>query len=200
MYEKRIGALACLGTGTMGHGVAFLAARAGNEVRMFGRSRESIQRGLDSIDRVITLYEGNGLMPEGSGAAIRARITGVTSIEEAVSGVDLVMESVAENLEIKHDVYKTAERHCPEKAILATDTSGLILSEIARVLKNPERFCAIHFINPPYLMPTVEICPCPATHPSVIKAASAWVQAIGNVPIVLTKEVPGFIINRIQAA
>ena len=200
MHVKRIDTVACLGTGTMGHGVAFLAAKAGNKVRLFGRSRESIRRGLDSIDRTIRLYEDNDLMPWGTGAAVRARITGVTSIEEAVSGADLVMESVAENLAVKHEVYSLTERHCPEKAVLATDTSGLVLSEIAGVLQKPERFCAIHFINPPYLMPTVEICPCPQTLPSVIDLAASWVEAIGNVPIILTREVPGFIINRIQSA
>jgi 3-hydroxybutyryl-CoA dehydrogenase len=200
MYGKRIGAVACLGTGTMGHGVAFLAAKAGNKVRMFGRSGESLRRGFDSIDRAIRLYEDNGLLPAGAGAALRARITGVTTIAEAVSGADLVMESVAEDLEIKHSVYREAEKHCPEKAVMATDTSGLAPSEIAGALKNPERFCAIHFFTPPYLMPTVEICPAPKTHPSVLRAGAAWVEAIGNVPIVLTREVPGFIINRIQTA
>lgn len=200
MHVKTIKTIACLGTGTMGHGVAFLAAKAGNKVRMFGRSGESIQRGLDSIDRAIKLYEDNELMPKGSGAGIKANIAGFTSIAEAVAGVDLVMESVSENMQVKHDVYTEAEKHCPEAAILATDTSSLTLSEIARVLKKPERFCAIHFFTPPYLMPTVEVCPCPSSLPSVISAAAAWVEAIGNVAIILNKEVPGFLINRIQAA
>jgi 3-hydroxybutyryl-CoA dehydrogenase len=200
MHVKEIRTIACLGTGTMGHGVAFLAAKAGNAVHMFGRSRDSIKRGLDSIDRAIKLYEDNTLMPPGGGAAIRANITGFTSIEEAVSGVDLVMESVSENMQTKHEVYKIAEKHCPEAAILATDTSSLTLSEVAKALQKPERFCAIHFFTPPYLMPTVEVCPCPATLRSVLDVSAAWVEFIGNVPIVMNKEVPGFLINRLQAA
>jgi 3-hydroxybutyryl-CoA dehydrogenase len=200
MYEKKINAVACLGTGTMGHGVAFLAAKAGNSVRLFGRSEESLRRGLDSIDRAVRLYEDNGLLPMDEGAALKTRIRGVTDIGEAVAGADLVMESVAEDLKVKQAVYRTAEKFCPQKAILATDTSGLAPSEIAKALKKPERFCAIHFFTPPYLMPTVEICPCPDTHISVIRAGAAWVEALGNVPIVLTREVPGFIINRIQSA
>jgi 3-hydroxybutyryl-CoA dehydrogenase len=200
MNEKSIGTVACLGTGTMGHGVAFLAAKAGNRVRMFGRSGESIRRGLDGIDRAVRLYEDNGLLPMGRASALKANITGVTDIGEAVSGADLVMESVAEDLEIKHAVYRLVEKFCPQDAVLATDTSGLAPSEIAGALAKPERFCAIHFINPPYLMPTVEICPCPETSPWVIRTAAAWVEAMGNVPLVLSREVPGFIINRIQSA
>ncbi|MDR2503947.1 MAG: 3-hydroxyacyl-CoA dehydrogenase family protein [Deltaproteobacteria bacterium] len=197
---KTIRTIACLGTGTMGHGVAFLAAKAGNHVRMFGRSGQSIKRGMDSIDRAIKLYEDNALMPRGSGAEIKAHITGFTGIAEAVAGVDMVMESVSEDMRIKHEVYKEAEKHCPAEAILATDTSSLTLSAIAAVLKKPERFCAVHFFTPPYLMPTVEVCPCPDTLPAVIATAAAWVEDIGNVPIVMNKEVPGFLINRIQSA
>ena len=201
MHVKAINTIACLGTGTMGHGVAFLAARGGNTVRMFGRSQESIQRGMDSIDRAIKLYEDNDLLPKGSGAKIKTRITGVTSIEEAVAGVDLVMESVAENMQVKHEVFQAAEKYCPDQAILATDTSSLTLSEIAKVFKKPERFCAIHFFTPPYLMRTVEVCPCPSTLPSVLDVCAGWVETmIGNVAIVMNKEVPGFLINRIQAA
>jgi 3-hydroxybutyryl-CoA dehydrogenase len=200
MHVQTIKTVACLGTGTMGHGVAFLAAKAGNAVRLFGRSQASIQKGLDGVDRAIKLYEDNNLMPKGREDEIKSRIIGVTTIEEAVSGVDLVMESVAENIKVKHEVFSTAERHCPEQAILATDTSSLTLSEISKVFKRPENFLAIHFFTPPYLMPTVEVCPGPATLKSVCDISEKWVEYLGNVPVVLTREVPGFLINRIQAA
>jgi len=200
MYVTTIKTIACLGTGTMGHGIAFLSAKAGNAVRLFGRSRDSVQRGLDNIDRAIQLYEDHDLMPKGAGDTIKANITGCASIEEAVSGVDLVMESVAENMHVKHDVYRVAEKHCPDHAILATNTSSLVLSDIAKAIAKPERFCAIHFFSPPYLLPTVEVCPCPATLRSVVDTCASWVESLGNVPIVMNKEVPGFLINRIQAA
>jgi 3-hydroxybutyryl-CoA dehydrogenase len=200
MHAQTIKTIACLVTGTMGHGVAFLAAKAGNRVQLFGRSPASIQRGLDGVDRAIKLYETNNLMPQGAGEQIKSNITGVTTVEEAVAGVDLVMESVAEDLKVKHEVFKVAEKNCPPGAILATDTSSLTLSHICSVLQRPEQFLAIHFFTPPYLMPTVEVCPGPATLPSVCAASAQWVELIGNVPIVMSKEVPGFLINRIQAA
>jgi 3-hydroxybutyryl-CoA dehydrogenase len=184
----------------MGHGVAFLAAKAGNRVQLFGRSPASIQRGMDGVERAIKLYESNNLMPKGMADQIKSNIVGMTTVEEAVTGVDLVMESVAEDLKVKHDVFKVAEKNCPPKAILATDTSSLTLSHICSVLQKPEKFLAIHFFTPPYLMPTVEVCPGPATLASVCTTSAQWVELIGNVPIVMSKEVPGFLINRIQAA
>ncbi|MDR2604692.1 MAG: 3-hydroxyacyl-CoA dehydrogenase family protein [Desulfovibrio sp.] len=200
MRAANINTVACLGTGTMGHGVAFLAAKAGYAVKLFGRSPESIKRGLDSIDRAIALYENNKLMPAGEGDKIRKNITGVTTLEEAAAGADLIMESVAEVLKVKHDVFAVVEAACPEHAVIATDTSGLDLEEIRTVFKRPERFLSIHFFTPPYLMPTVEVCPCSATSDAVRKTAVQWVESIGNMPIELSTAVPGFIINRIQAA
>jgi 3-hydroxybutyryl-CoA dehydrogenase len=200
MRAANINTVACLGTGTMGHGVAFLAAKAGYAVNLFGRSPESIKRGLDSIDRAIALYEDNKLMPAGEGEKIRKNVTGVTTLQEAVAGADLVMESVAEVLQVKRDVFAVVEAACPEHAVIATDTSGLDLEEIRTVFKRPERFLSIHFFTPPYLMPTVEVCPCSATLDSVRKTAVQWVESIGNMPVELSTAVPGFIINRIQAA
>ncbi|MDR0827698.1 MAG: 3-hydroxyacyl-CoA dehydrogenase family protein [Desulfovibrio sp.] len=200
MHVKAIKKIACLGTGTMGHGVAFLAAKAGYEVKMFGRSSESIKRGLDGVDRASVLYEDNGLLPKGSKEKIKAAIKGCTSVEEAVHDVDLVMESVAENLKVKQEVFSVVERNCPEGALVATDTSGLNLEDIRTVLKRPEQFMAIHFFTPPYLMPTVEVCPCSATLQSALDLGAQWVESLGNVPIVMAKAVSGFLINRIQTA
>ncbi len=199
-HVTEIKTVACLGTGTMGHGVAFLAAKAGYQVRLFGRSRESIARGMAGVDRAITLYETNGLMPEGQGGAIKGRITGVTSLKDAAQGADLVLESVAEDMAVKHEVFSAMERYCRPGTLLATDTSGLSPSGICSVLERPEHFLVIHFFSPPYLMPTVEVCPGPATLPSVRKVGVAWVDSIGSIPIEMETEVQGFLINRVQYA
>ncbi|MCC8194171.1 MAG: 3-hydroxyacyl-CoA dehydrogenase family protein, partial [Deltaproteobacteria bacterium] len=200
MHVTEIRTVACLGTGTMGHGVAFLAAKAGYSVRLFGRSEASVARGLAGVDRAIALYEENGLMPEGSGADLKARITGVTTLEDAARGADLVMESVAEDMAVKHEVFAAMERHVRPGVILATDTSGLSPSGICSVLERPEHFAVIHFFSPPYLMPTVEVCPGPATLPSVRTVCAGWVESLGGIPVEMEKEVQGFLINRIQYA
>ncbi|MDR3090132.1 MAG: 3-hydroxyacyl-CoA dehydrogenase family protein [Desulfobulbaceae bacterium] len=200
MEQKTIHTIACLGTGVMGHGVAFLAAKAGYEARLFGRSPESIERGLASIARAAALYEANALLAAGAGETILTRIKGVTNLEEAAADADLVMESVAENLDVKRQVFARVEAVCREDTIFATDTSGLDINAIAAALKRPQRFLAVHFFTPPYLMPTVEICPSAHTLASVCQAAVDWVESIGNRPIILEKFVPGFLINRIQTA
>ena len=200
MRVQEIKTVACLGTGTMGHGVAFLAAKAGYAVRLFGRSKESLDKGLAGIDRAIALYEDNDLMPKGSGIEIKSRVTLVTSLEEAADGADLVMESVAEDVSIKQQTFAVMERRCRPETILATNTSGLSLSAISSTLARPERFLSIHFFSPPFLMSPVEITPVAATLPEVRTLSARWVESLGNVPIPLEKEVQGFIVNRIQAA
>ena len=193
--------VACLGTGAMGHGVAFLCAKAGNAVRLFGRTDESLAKGLEGIRKACALYERYGLpMPAGGTKTILERVQGFTDAGEAAHGADFVMESVAESLAVKHAVFAEAEARCPEHAILATNTSSLSVSAVSAGLRRPERFVAVHFFNPPYLMPTVEVCPGPSTAPGVKEAAAAWVTSLGNMPIVLEKEVRGFLINRIQMA
>ena len=189
MRIQEIKTVACLGTGTMGHGVAFLAAKAGYDVRLFGRSKESLDKGLAGVDRAIALYEDNDLMPKGSGGAIKNRITPVTSLEEAADGADLVMESVAEDVPIKQRTFSVVERHCRPEAILATNTSGLSLSAISSAMSRPERFLSLHFFSPPYLMAPVEITPIPATLPEVCVLGARWVESLGNVPIPLEKDV-----------
>jgi 3-hydroxybutyryl-CoA dehydrogenase len=192
--------VACLGAGVMGHGIAFLAARAGYGVRLFSRTRQSLDRGLAGVDRAIALYERHQLMPEGQGEAVKSRIIPVTSVEEAADGADLVMESVAEDIRIKQETFAVAQRHCRPDAILATNTSGLRLSAISAALARPEYFLSIHFFTPPYLMSPVEVTPIPESLPAVRALGARWVESLGNTPICLEKEVKGFIVNRIQAA
>ncbi|MDR2489102.1 MAG: 3-hydroxyacyl-CoA dehydrogenase family protein [Desulfovibrio sp.] len=200
MRIPEIQTVACLGAGTMGHGIAFLAAKAGYTVRLFGRSQQSLDKGMAGVERAIALYEAHQLMPANQGASLKKRIIPVTSVEEAADGADLILESVAEDLHIKQKTFSIAERHCRPEAVLATNTSGLSLSAIGSALARPEYFLSIHFFSPPYLMSPAEISPIPATLPAIRALSARWVKSLGNVPIELEKEVKGFIVNRIQAA
>ena len=196
MKVAGIDRVACLGTGTMGPGIAFLCAKAGYEVTLFSRSETSVERGLAAVDAAIKLYIDNGLMERADEATVKDRIHGVTSLAAAAQNADLVIESVAEILAVKQEVFKTIEELIRPDAILATDTSGLSPGKIASVLKHPERFVVAHFINPPHLIPAVEVVPCSRTLPGVVSLTADWVKSIGNVPIEMKQEIPGFIINR----
>jgi 3-hydroxybutyryl-CoA dehydrogenase len=200
MQLQDIKKIACLGTGTMGNGIAFLAAKAGYEVNMFGRSAASIEKGMKGVENAVRMYVENELMPAQDADAVRSRIKGVTSLREAGQGAQMVVESVAEELSVKQDVFAVMEEACLPDAIMATNTSGLSPTQIAANLKKPQNFVVPHFFSPPYLLPVVEIVPAAATTLEVRKLAAAWAKHIGNQPLELEKEALGFVLNRIQSA
>lgn len=200
MRLENIGKICNLGTGTMGYGTALLFAMAGYDVRMFGRSDASIERGLASIGAALETYRRHGLVEESGIAAVLERIKGVTTLKEAAEGADFVIESVAESLEVKRGVFAEIERVCAPDTIFATNTSGLSPTRIAEVLKHKERFVVAHFWNPAHLMPLVEVVPGRHTADETVALTLALMTKIGKKPVPLKREALGFIGNRLQFA
>lgn len=200
MKAEEIRIVANLGTGTMGYSTALLFAMHGRQVRMFGRSQESLDRGFASIRRAIGVYREHGLLSEGQGQESLARIEGVTEIGAACKDADFVMESVAENLEVKREVWAAVEACTSDQCIFATNTSGLSPTAISEKLARPERFVVAHFWNPPHLLPLVEVVPGKKTSPEVVRTTVALMEQIGKKPVALTREAPGFVGNRLQFA
>ncbi len=200
MRLENIGKICNLGTGTMGYGTALLFAMAGYEVRMFGRSDASIERGLASIGAALETYRRHGLVDEIGIAAVLERIKGVTTLKEAAEGADFVIESVAESLEVKRGVFAEIEQVCAPDTIFATNTSGLSPTRIAEVLKHKERFVVAHFWNPAHLMPLVEVVPGRHTADETVELTLALMTKIGKKPVPLKREALGFIGNRLQFA
>ena len=200
MKVEDIKVIANLGTGTMGYGIALLYAMNGYEVRMFGRSDESVNRGMTNIKAALEMYKKHDLVTEAEIPEILARITGVTTIKEAVDGCDFVIEAIAEDLEVKRKVWKEIEDYVPSDVIFATSTSGLSPTEIQSVLTHPERLVVAHFWNPPHLVPLVEVVPGEKTSQEVVDVTWKLIEKIGKKPVALTKEALGFIGNRLQLA
>ncbi|MDL2291000.1 3-hydroxyacyl-CoA dehydrogenase family protein [Desulfovibrio sp. OttesenSCG-928-F20] len=200
MPQHLIRTVACLGAGTMGHAVAYLSARAGYSVRLFARSRSSLGRALQAVEQAALTCENLGLAQAGEANIVLERILPVTDIAQAVHDADIVSESVAEDPAVKSEVFRELEKTCPAHAVLATNTSSLDLAAMSSVLRRPGRFVAAHFMNPPYLVPTVEICPAPETTPETLDVALRWVRSLGNTPLLLERAVQGFLVNRIQSA
>jgi 3-hydroxybutyryl-CoA dehydrogenase len=200
MKAEDIGTVGNLGTGTMGFGTALLFSMAGCSVRMFGRSDASLERGFWNIRAALAVYREHGLVGAEEIPPILDRIQGVKSIEEAGVGADFVIESIAEDLEIKRAAFQKIEAVCRPDAILATNTSGLSPTAIAEGLKFPERFVVAHFWNPPHLVPLVEVVPGEKT--SQETAAVTWklMERLGKKPVALKREALGFIGNRMQLA
>ncbi|MBM4270706.1 MAG: 3-hydroxyacyl-CoA dehydrogenase family protein [Deltaproteobacteria bacterium] len=200
MQLKDIKNVCNLGTGTMGFGTALTFALAGYTVRMFGRSDMSIERSFKNIRAALETYREHDLIKEAAIAEILGRITGVTTLEAAAADADFVIESIAEDLAIKRQVFAQVEKLCRENTILATNTSGLSPTAIAEVLERKDKFVVAHFWNPPYLMPLVEVVPGKFTSQETVDITWKLMEKIGKKPVALKREALGFIGNRLQLA
>ncbi len=189
-----------LGTGTMGFATALAFAKAGYDVRMFGRSQASVERGFGSIKSALATFSESGLAREAEIPLILGRIKGVTTLEEAAGGADFIIESIAEVLEIKQEIYAKIDKICPPHTIFATDTSGLSPTAIAEAVERKDRFVVAHFWNPAHLLPLVEVVPGEKTSRETVELTVKLMEAIGKRPISMKREAPGFIGNRLQYA
>ncbi len=192
--------IAVLGTGTMGHGIALLSAKAGLNVVMYGRSDASLERGFNSIKSSLNRIKDEGKISEEESVGILNRIRGVKSIEEAAKGADFIIESLAENLELKQEIFSKLDKICPKEVILATNTSGLSPTAIALNVEKADRVVIAHFWNPPQLIPLVEVVPGEKTSEETMTLTMEWVEFIGKKAVRMEKECLGFIGNRLQLA
>ena len=190
--------VAVIGAGEMGHGIAELAALHGHEVRMRDIEQEYIDRGMERIRWSLgKLVDKAQLRREQADEAL-GRIHPTLSLEEAVRDADLVIEAVFEDLELKKRIFRELDAAAP-KAILASNTSAIPITHMARATKKPERVVGLHFFNPPILMSLVEVIRAETTSDATLEAAVAFVRSLGRTAIVVRKDVPGFITTRVLA-
>lgn len=200
MQFEDIRRIATLGTGTMGHGVALLCALAGYEVRLYGRSEASLDRGFNGIQAGLDLLLENELIrPEEIGESLR-RIRGVTAIAAAADGADWVIESLAEDLALKKAIFEELDQVAPPRTILSSNTSGLSPTLLGAATERPDRVLVTHFWNPPHLLPLVEIVRGEKTSEEAVGLAKALVKKLGKKPVEVKKDIPGFVGNRLQFA
>lgn len=200
MEAKDIRTICNVGTGTMGHGTAVMFAKAGYNVKMYGRTQESIDRGMKGIRSALETYKTHQLVTEAEVPQILARVQGVTSLEEAARDADFVIESVAEELAVKQVIFKQLDQLCPERTIFATNTSGLSPSAVAEAVSRKDKFVVAHFWNPPHLVPLVEVVPGKHTAQKTVDVTWELMEKIGKKPVALKREALGFIGNRLQLA
>lgn len=192
--------ISVLGTGTMGHAIALLSAQAGLNVVMYGRSEESLDKGFNNIRISLKQLKEEGKLTDENCEDVINKIKGVKTIEEAAKDADLIIESLAENLELKQEIFRQLDEICSPKVILATNTSGLSPTAIAKITKYPERVVVAHFWNPPQLIPLVEVVPGEKTSQEIVEKTMEWVEFIGKKAVKMEKECLGFIGNRLQVA
>jgi L-gulonate 3-dehydrogenase len=190
--------IAVIGAGLVGRGWAIVFARGGHPVRLFDVTPEKIAEALEVIERNLADLASHRLIanPE----EIGRRITGTTDLAEALQEVLWVQECVFEKLAIKSEMFEALDEKAPGDATLASSTSTFPGSAFTAALRGRHRCLVAHPINPPYLVPLVEIVPTPWTSSEVTENARAFMESLQQVPIVLRREVPGFIVNRLQVA
>lgn len=196
MSVEQIKKIAVIGAGTMGHGIAEVAALAGYEVWVHDIAEEFLKNAIEKIRwSVGKLYE-KGQIKE-SVDTVLSRIHTTLAFEEAVRNADFIIEAVPEKIDLKKDVFSRADKLSPSHAILATNTSSLPITEIAEATKRPDKVVGMHFFNPPPLMPLVEIVKGQMTSDETVKLAFELSKKFGKQPVIVKKDVPGFIVNRI---
>jgi 3-hydroxyacyl-CoA dehydrogenase len=200
MVTLDIRTVSVIGIGTIGYGIALLCAQAGLNVITYDKSDENLNKGFKNIELSLNLLKLEGNLEDKQCEEILNRIETVQTIEDAVKGVDLVIECIDENIELKQAIFEQLDELCLENVILSTCTSGLSPTAIAKNTKHPERIVVAHFWNPPQLIPLVEVVPGENTSQETIKKTIEWVEFIGKKAISMKKECIGFIGNRLQHA
>ena len=191
--------VAVLGAGTMGSGIALSFARAGSTVKLTARrGRRSRPRARGSM-RPAAAGGEQGARHTRHRPSV-ARISTTQDLDDAVQDAELVVESVTEDLEVKHEVLARAERAARPETVLVTDTSSIAIDDLAAALDRPESFAGMHWFNPPELVSLVEIVSGSRTEPEVAQRLVDWTRALGKRPVHLRRDIAGFIANRIQYA
>lgn len=192
-------AYAVVGSGYMGGGIAQMLALSGAEVRVADVSAEIAARNAERLRDEARRFEDDGLLPQGAADVIAAHIVPAESIEDAVSEVSFVEEAVPERLDIKHDTLRRISRACRPDAVIGSNTSTILIGELARAVEGPERFLGVHFSNPAPFIPGVEIIAHEGTAEEAIATAERIVRATGKLPARVS-DATGFVLNRLQYA
>ena len=200
MMVEDIRRIAVVGAGLMGHGIAQDYALGGYEVALHSRTQASLDRALANIEANLERLVGLELVTPAQAAQVPARLRTSTAFEEAVRDADVVVESVFEDLALKRRVFKRLDDACPDRTILASNTSSLMPTRIAEATRRADRVIATHYTNPPYLVPLVEVVRAEDTSDSTVATVSDLLTRVGKRPILVQKEVPGFVLNRLQFA
>ncbi len=187
-----------LGAGTMGAGIAQVAAQAGFETLVYDVSQEFIDRGLGRIRSFLQRSKERGKLSVEKEREIVSRLSSSLKLED-FSGCSLIIEAVPEKLDLKREIFKKLDAVCGPDTLLATNTSSFSVTAIAGATEKPERVLGTHFFNPPPLMALVEVIQGERTSAATMDRATSLIREMGKTPV-RAKDTPGFIVNRVARA
>ncbi|WP_054313443.1 5-formyl-3-hydroxy-2-methylpyridine 4-carboxylate 5-dehydrogenase [Mesorhizobium sp. 1M-11] len=187
--------IAIIGLGTMGPGMAARLARGGLQVTAYDVAPAAIERARTMLGTAEGVLDALGIVATGAGSV---RFT--DDINEAVSGADLIIENVPENIAIKAEVYRSIDGLIASDTIVASDTSGIPITQLQAHISHPERMVGMHWSNPPHIIPMIEVIGGERTAPQTVTTIRDLIRSIGLLPVVVKKDVPGFVENRVLYA
>lgn len=199
MKAKDVKKVSVFGAGTMGPGLALVFALAGHDVALYSRKVETLERALTAARANLDTLVRHGTLREAAAESAIALIRPTQSLEEAGRNADFVMESIAESKEAKAALYKELDALCPERTLIASNTSSLNIFELMPATRLSRTIVA-HFFTPAHIIPLVEVVPGPETSMETLESTLAFMQACGKSAVPMKEFGPGFIVNRIQRA
>lgn len=189
--------VALIGLGTMGPGIAARLSRGGLDVAAYDVSQAAVERARGMLDTAGAALDRLGIEAPTTGVGT---VRFVSSIAEAVDGADLVIENVPENIDIKAEIYRTIDPLVQPSVIVASDTSGIPITKLQAHISHPERFVGMHWSNPPHIIPMIEVIGGEKTAPETVATIRDLIRSLGLLPVVVKKDVPGFVENRVLYA
>jgi len=195
MSIQKIGVI---GAGTMGHGISLVAAKAGYTVILRDIKEEFVNKGLQKIDKFLSRSVEKGKMTEQQKKDISDRITGTTNLKD-LKDVDLVIEAIFEDVNVKKDIFKNLDSICKKETLFASNTSTIPITDLASATKRPEHFIGMHFMNPVPLMKLVEVIRGLRTSDQTTKIIITLAEKLGKIPVEVN-DGPGFVSNRVLFA
>ena len=197
MKAQDVKTITVIGAGLMGHGIAQVFAQSGYNVSLRDIKDEFLTNAMNRMKDNLTKLSSAGLVPKEEINATLARVTTTLDLKEALAGTDFVIEAATENIDLKKQIFKEADELSPRNAILATNTSGLPIVEVAHSTNRPTKVIGTHFWNPPYLLRAVEIVKGPETADETMVLTHDLLTRVGKKPVVVKKDIPGQIGIRI---
>ncbi|ABW01183.1 3-hydroxyacyl-CoA dehydrogenase/enoyl-CoA hydratase family protein [Caldivirga maquilingensis] len=196
MVNLQVREIAVIGSGTMGHGIAEVAAISGFSVHLNDLTLDILQRALNNIRWSLDNLHRKGQLKE-EPSEVMSRISVTTSLEDAVKNADFIIEAVFEDFNVKSSIFRRISEYAPPHAILASNTSSIPISELASVTNRPDKVIGMHFFNPPVLMKLIEVVRGDRTSDETVNVTVELGRRLGKEPVVVNKDVPGFISNRV---
>ena len=200
MTTNGIAQIAVIGAGLMGHGIAQEFASAGYQVHLHDVTDEQLQTARTQIEKNLGVLAESAIIEEDSIHPTLQRIQTATELEAVAENADFVVEAVTENLALKQQIFEKLDATCPPHAILASNTTALMPSQIGENVKRKDQILNTHYFNPPYLIPLVELIRSPDTSDETVEVTFELLTTIGKTPAIIEKEALGFVGPRLQAA